>query len=663
MLGIGIDTGGTCTDVVIYDLNQRRVLSSAKDQTTRPDLKTGILKALRKVPSDLLQRANYVALSTTLATNACVEDKGGRAGLVLIGAHPKVVAQNGPAYGLPPLRQLCLLSGQAGTPLDVDEPAFRAELREKCAGCDSVAVVQIDPNKDGGALERQAAQIVNDELGVPCVLGYTLFQERNVLRRGASALLNARLQPVMQEFLSAIQASLAELGIEVPVMIVRSDGTLMSRSFAGERPVETLLCGPAASVIGGQHLAGADQALIVDMGGTTTDVSVVRDGFPISVDEGIQVGGWKTMVHGVYVSTFALGGDTRVFHQAGTGYRLDQRRCVPLCALASRYPKVKDRLQTILERPHPHPLPLHEHLLLVRPLSGARAYTKEEQLLCRALESGPLPLAEAVDAAGTSLYALNTERLEQEGILLRSGVTPTDGMHLRGEYTAFDREAAELALRCLARFEGLDADSMGQCVNTLVVERMYRNLARILIQRHGGFPPALTEGPALDALTGHCYRAARSGADPFLNLPLTTPAALVGVGAPTHLYLPEVAALLGTRAILPEYASTANALGAAVSCISAEVTLELRPKSTWDGPNCYQLTGGGEPRLFSSLDEAVAEGRRLAGELAQQEARRRGALGQLTVDCWSEEWKAPAYDSTLMIGVDIHARAKAGYSR
>ena len=117
MRGIGIDTGGTCTDVVIYDTEQGRVLASAKDQTTRPDLKTGILKALRQIPEALRPQADYVALSTTLATNACVEGKGGRAGLILIGAHPKVVARNGPAYGLPPLSQLCLLPGRAGAPL------------------------------------------------------------------------------------------------------------------------------------------------------------------------------------------------------------------------------------------------------------------------------------------------------------------------------------------------------------------------------------------------------------------------------------------------------------------------------------------------------------------------------------------------------------------
>lgn len=208
MIGIGIDTGGTCTDVVVYDRQTDEILFSAKAQTTRHDLKIGICEALCKIPQELRKRADYVALSTTMATNACVENEGGRAGLILIGAHPKVVAQNGASYGLPSIDRLCLLPGKPGRPLSVNDQALRKELTDKFADCASMAIVQIDPMDDGGVLERECAAKVKDILGVPCVLGNDLFHERNILRRGASTLLNARLQPVMQRFLDAIQLSL-----------------------------------------------------------------------------------------------------------------------------------------------------------------------------------------------------------------------------------------------------------------------------------------------------------------------------------------------------------------------------------------------------------------------------------------------------------------------
>ena len=85
MLGIGIDTGGTCTDAVVYDLDTKEILSAGKALTTKSHLETGIAKALDRLPQDLVQKAEFLALSTTLATNACVENRGARARLLMIG--------------------------------------------------------------------------------------------------------------------------------------------------------------------------------------------------------------------------------------------------------------------------------------------------------------------------------------------------------------------------------------------------------------------------------------------------------------------------------------------------------------------------------------------------------------------------------------------------
>ena len=90
-IGIGIDTGGTCTDAVIYQFDQKQILASAKTATTKEDLAEGIGNVLDLLPSDLIRQAEVIALSTTLATNACVENKGGRAKLVFFGDRKSVV--------------------------------------------------------------------------------------------------------------------------------------------------------------------------------------------------------------------------------------------------------------------------------------------------------------------------------------------------------------------------------------------------------------------------------------------------------------------------------------------------------------------------------------------------------------------------------------------
>lgn len=659
MIGIGIDTGGTCTDVVVYDRQTDEILFSAKAQTTRHNLKIGICDALRKIPQKLRKRADYVALSTTMATNACVENEGGRAGLILIGAHPKVVAQNGASYGLPPIDRICLLPGKPGHPLSVNEDALRKELTDKFADCASMAIVQIDPMDDGGMLERECAAKVKDILGVPCVLGNELFHERNILRRGASTLLNARLQPVMQRFLDAIQLSLQELGISLPVWIVRSDGTIMSPRFAAEHPVETLLCGPAASVIGGQQLAHEKSALIVDMGGTTTDISIVRDGYPIEAGDGIQIGQWRTMVHGVYIHTMGLGGDSRILMQ-GEQLSLDSRRAIPLCLLATKYPRVLAVLRSLAETGAPHFLPRHEFILLLEAPETRGKYSTEELAVCRALEDGPLQMEELAEKMKQSVYALPLERLENEGVLIRCGLTPTDIMHLRGQFTAFNGEASRCAAQWLCTCLGISLATLCQRVETLVVKKLYCQLARVLLETSCGLSEELKSPKVLDALAEQCYSEASDAAGGSA-LRLHTDAVLIGVGAPTRFFLPQAALLLGTGVNLPEHASTANALGAAVSNISASIQLTIHPISkdlTTFYEEGYQISGGGiPPQSFDDLDAAIQTARKLSAQMAEAKVRAMGALGRIETTTTVNKDYATAYSATLLVSVTVESRA------
>ncbi len=201
MLGIGIDTGGTCTDAVIFDSKSRKVLSWAKTLTTKNDLKIGILEALKGLDDELLHKAEYIALSTTLATNACVEDKGGRAKLVFMGLDPRAVTMMKGTYGLPDISDIYFLdckidlAERKETPPDWDK--FREDVRRDFREYDSVALVQINPQYNGGAYEIDAEKIIKEETGALCVRGYDLFQEINVQKRGATALLNARLMPLV----------------------------------------------------------------------------------------------------------------------------------------------------------------------------------------------------------------------------------------------------------------------------------------------------------------------------------------------------------------------------------------------------------------------------------------------------------------------------------
>ena len=105
--------------------------------------------------------------------------------------------------------------------------------------------------------------------GLLVVCGHELASQLNFLKRAATALLNARLIPLINEFIDAVKLGLKERGIDAPLVIVCGDGSIMSEEFVRDRPVETLLSGPAASGIGGMNLSGQKNCVVVDMGGTT----------------------------------------------------------------------------------------------------------------------------------------------------------------------------------------------------------------------------------------------------------------------------------------------------------------------------------------------------------------------------------------------------------
>jgi N-methylhydantoinase A/oxoprolinase/acetone carboxylase beta subunit len=111
---------------------------------------------------------------------------------------------------------------------------------------------------------------------------------------------------------AAAERFLLARGVAAPLMVVRGDGALVSATFAKARPIETILSGPAASLVAAHYMTGRADAVVADVGGTTTHVAVLGGGRPRLCPEGALVGGFRTMVEAVAVHTFGLGGDSEV---------------------------------------------------------------------------------------------------------------------------------------------------------------------------------------------------------------------------------------------------------------------------------------------------------------------------------------------------------------
>ena len=669
MLGIGIDTGGTCTDAVVYDLDTKEILGAGKALTTKSHLETGIANALDRLPQNLVQKAEFLALSTTLATNACVENKGARARLLMIGFDPNMMEhlkEIYASYGFDDLTQFIILDAKVENLFpDAFDPDWN-DLHQKApqyfADCDSIGIVQKHPRANGGRFELTARQILRDTLPLPITIAYDISNEVDILKTCAGTMLNARLIPLISEFMDAVHHVMESRHLHIPLSIVRSDGTLMSEEMAKTYPVETLLCGPAASVVGGSELSHTDSGIIVDMGGTTTDIALIHKKEPVLANGGIHIGQWKTMVQGLYVDTFGLGGDTAVRFKNNQLF-LDTVRVIPISILASQYDDVLPALQELASRRRLHSRWIHEFYVLQKDISDKTGYTEDEQRLCAFLTEKPLITLDLAEKMGMDPHFLPDSRLERDGILMKSGLTPTDMMVLKGDFPQYDSAAASAALLCLCANIRETPEQIPNLVYELVMKRMYTNLGRIILQQQYPKQKFFFQKDALSPMLDCFYEQAKASVDhPDIvpdnaQLSLSTPLPLVGVGAPIHVFLPRVATLLHTTAIVPEYAGVANALGAAASRKVAHCDLTI--KAEYDGGSCtgYTFFENGVKHVFEEPEEAVDFGKEVLTRAIKKRALLQGLGDTPHIEITMEENRIGHTKEGLLTEIFLHATA------
>lgn len=185
------------------------------------------------------------------------------------------------------------------------------------------------------AHELEIKNILIEESGMVVCCGHELSDMLNFAVRAQTAVLNARIIPRMIKFFKELDDVLEKRNIGAPVMVVKGDGTLISSSMAKDRPVETILSGPAASVAGAKLLTGLDNATVVDIGGTTTDTADLVDGLVEVCESGAQVGGLATHVKALNMRTVGLGGDSLIQWEKGE-LLLGPRRVGPIVWADSR---------------------------------------------------------------------------------------------------------------------------------------------------------------------------------------------------------------------------------------------------------------------------------------------------------------------------------------
>ena len=644
MIRLGIDTGGTYTDAVVIDTDSLEVLAKAKALTTKENLARGIIAAMDGIPHEILALADHVALSTTLATNACVEGKGGRAKLIIVGTTDEILHRVDAerVFGIPYEDVITTEFVGSFDGSEVSVPDWEALYQSNPSffeNAESFGVASLYALNNGAIVEHSCADFLKERFGKLVVEATTVAVEPNVIGRGATALLNARLVPVIEAFLDAIDGALDERGLSVPVSVVRSDGTLMSAELARTRPVETILSGPAASVTGAQVLSNAPESLIVDIGGTTSDMSVVHEGRPNRTD-GIVIGGWKTQVAGVAIDTIALGGDTVVRYTKNSRLELGTRKVTPLCIAASRWPSIKQALKWYYQSAPVDFYSRYEFLYLMRNPRDLSRFREPDQRLIEILREGPLLLYS--DRA--AITGLKLQQLEDEGVVMRCGFTPTDAMHLRGDFDVFDVEASRLGAQCILKsYRGKQASEDENEIRKLVDEVYDLAEFRLFEQALGVFsqdmfwPKGTTElDSQMHELAKIAWLRRHDNESHAFGVRFSGDARFIGIGAPTHVFLEEAASALNVPYVIPEHAEVANAIGAAASRVVVETTVRVNPIRESSGVvSYYQVCGNEETLSFEEVERALEAARDLVRKQSFAEARRRGAVGEL--DCTIKE--------------------------
>ena len=598
---LGIDTGGTYTDAVLYDEDapKDRVIASAKALTTKHDLSIGIGGAVTAVLADSGISGADVSLasiSTTLATNALVEGQGrrvcliflgfdeadlGRAGLDdALGSDPAIVAPGG-----------YKATGEQRAPLDI--VALRPKIDAVSESVDAFAVVAIFGGRNP-AHEIAVRDMIREQTGKPVTCGHELSNALHGPRNAVTCVLNARLIGMISDLIAATENSLTAHGISAPLMLVRGDGSLVSAEFAKLRPIETILSGPAASLIGAAELTGETDALISDIGGTTTDIAVLRDGRPTLSAEGARVGGHRTMVDAVEMFTHGLGGDSqvRVDEQAFEGgLILGPRRVIPVSLLAVEHgPMVHATLDrqiraTIIGE-------LDGRFLIPVGVSTA-SLSKAEQEVLEELGSKPKPADEII----TGRVRTNAmERLVAQGLVRLSGVTPSDASHVLGLHDAWDGIAAQKAAKLFARKRNRKGQLIApdeKAISQAVIDKLTRRSAEVLLEAALSKDGIATDASPLitAALNGHHGNAR---IDIGVDLPV------IGLGASAATYYPEIAKMLRAPSIVPKHAEVANAVGAVAGRIRIERTLII----TQPHADAYRVHTADDPPDFRDLEAA-----------------------------------------------------------
>ncbi len=569
VLGMGIDTGGSNTQSVIMDLEKREIIEIGIASTTPYDFSVGIINSINNAFGQGRvkgEQIKLVSVSTTLATNSILQNKGWKVGTIII--------QTGDAKKSEMKEEMEIeqafvkgghdLMGEAIEPLD--EEAVRSAVKAMANKVKAFAVSAYFGCRNPEH-EIRTREIITEMTGLPVICGYEMSPRLGMDTRTTTAYLNARLLPIIKEFLDKMKKSLIERNINAPLMVVKSDGSLTSEIIARERPVETMLSGTAASAVGAVVLSKLKDFIVVDIGGTSTDIGMVIDGFSQIDSEGASVGDWRTRVRSLSMRTVGLAGDSRIWINKGRVWA-GPERVIPLCLGAKKYPKLREKIESSK----------CTDFLIAHSWENADINKSELEVFSAIEKLQPVTFQELLQDLDkpANLIQSYIRDLKAQYVIEGIGLTPTDLFHYQGTFSEWDVETSKKGVSVFASNLGVSQSELVNRALNFVYDLVCKEVIKKLLYDEIG------EKPWNDTCEYLLDKAA-SGRGGRFGMKMTVNYPIVAVGGPVGLLMPPVCERLNTKLVLPPYYAVGNAVGAISGVVMETVTVQIIPNPAVEG--------------------------------------------------------------------------------
>jgi N-methylhydantoinase A/oxoprolinase/acetone carboxylase beta subunit len=398
----------------------------------------------------------------------------------------------------------------------------------------------------------------------------------------------------------------------------------MSSQVGEHRPVETVHSGPAASAIGGRFLANHDPALVIDIGGTTTDIAVVDRGQVSVSEEGTSVGPYRTAVRAAKVRSIGLGGDSFIGFDLEDRLTVGPARVTPLSYLASADPRVAQDLSRLFERKNKKLTPDHIEYWFLQHEPRRPVRNEQGREVIELLRQRPMALPDILERMGLfhPLQFGGPTLIAQE-IIGRAALTPTDLLHLNGTYAPWDKDAAEIGARLMAGFGKLTVEALIEEVMKIITERIAAEVVSFISAKSLERASAYVDP---DDLGLWLFEESLYQKHPYLGSTVALKIPIIGIGAPAKIFLPRVAEMLHTKLIVPDHFQVANAVGAVASCVMVQEEAWIYTQTRGMNIVGYYVQSGNERKRFSKLEPALEFAQKIAGEKALARANAAGSM-------------------------------------